>query len=42
MGLTPILLFVILVVATGLITNDITAMPILVAFFLLVQVMGYA
>jgi len=34
MGLTPILLFVVLVVATGLITNDITAMPILVAFFI--------
>ena len=34
MGLSPILLFVILVVATGVITNDITAMPILVAFFI--------
>lgn len=33
-GLTPILLFVVLVVATGLVTNDITAMPILVAFFI--------
>ena len=33
-GLSPILLFVILVVATGVITNDITAMPILVAFFI--------
>ena len=34
MGLTPILLFVILVVVTGITTNDITAMPILVAFFI--------
>lgn len=34
LGLTPILLFVVLVVATGLLTNDITAMPILVAFFI--------
>lgn len=33
-GLTPIFMFVILVVFTGLISNDITAMPILVAFFL--------
>ncbi len=34
MGLTPILLFVVLVVVTGITTNDITAMPILVAFFI--------
>ncbi|QDG34602.1 Na+/H+ antiporter NhaC family protein [Alteromonas mediterranea] len=34
MGLTPILLFVVLVVVTGVTTNDITAMPILVAFFI--------
>ena len=34
LGLTPILLFVVLVVATGLLTNDITAMPILVALFI--------
>jgi Na+/H+ antiporter NhaC len=33
-GLTPILLFVVLVVATGIVTNDITSMPILVAFFI--------
>ena len=33
-GLTPILLFVCLVVATGFITDTITAMPILVAFFI--------
>ena len=34
MGLTPILLFVVLVVVTGVTNNDITAMPILVAFFI--------
>lgn len=34
LGLTPILLFVVLVVVTGITTNDITAMPILVAFFI--------
>ena len=34
LGLTPILLFVVLVVATGVVTNDITSMPILVAFFI--------
>lgn len=34
MGLTPILLFVVLVVVTGVTTNDITSMPILVAFFI--------
>jgi len=34
MGLTPILLFVVLVVVTGVMTNDITSMPILVAFFI--------
>ncbi|MEC8374543.1 MAG: Na+/H+ antiporter NhaC family protein, partial [Pseudomonadota bacterium] len=33
-GLTPILLFVVLVVVTGITTNDITSMPILVAFFI--------
>lgn len=41
LGLTPILLFVVLVVVTGITTNDITAMPILVAF-LSVQATDYA
>ncbi|MEW9798666.1 Na+/H+ antiporter NhaC family protein [Alteromonas sp. CYL-A6] len=34
MGLAPIFLFVCLIVATGVVAEDITAMPILVAFFI--------
>ncbi|GGW76693.1 Na+/H+ antiporter NhaC family protein [Alteromonas halophila] len=33
-GLLPILVFVVLVVGTGILTGDMTAMPILVAFFI--------
>ncbi|WP_371193233.1 Na+/H+ antiporter NhaC family protein [Glaciecola sp. SC05] len=33
-GLSPIIFFVVIVLFTGILTNDITTMPILVAFFL--------